>query len=161
MVLNRLRRSISRFLAVLDSEGVALFQTVVYLHLAVAGLYCELIAGGVPVVVQDALGGFNQAWLWLCMGASICMIGRLLSRPAVQRFWVRTTGLYLQLAGDLAAAGAFYGYVIATIQESNWGKALVAVFVMASLGDCALLLVWRDLRRIEQAEKSGRRKGRK
>lgn len=160
MVLTRLRRSLNRFLAVLDSEGVALFQTVVYLHLAAAGLYCEIVAGGVPVIVQDALGSFNQAWLWLCIAASICMVGRFMSRPAIQRFWVRTTGLYLQLAGDMAAAGAFFGYVVSTIQESNWGKALVAVFVMASLGDCALLLVWRDIRRIEQAEKFARRKTR-
>lgn len=157
MVLTQLRRNIARFLTVLDSEGVALFQSVVYMHLAVAGLYCVVIAQGVPVVVQDALGDqFNTFWLALCMGATLCMIGRYFSRPVIHRFWLRTVGLYLQLAGDIAAAGAFYGYVAATIQESNWGKAVVAAWVFAALGDCAFLLVWRDIRRIKQAERRAR-----
>lgn len=156
--MKRLRHSIERFLTILDSEGVALFQAVVYIHLAIAGAYCALVAGATPPTIQDALGPtFNTFWLWLCMAVTICLAGKLMAREATQRFWLRTSGLYLQFVGDAAAMGAFYGYVVSTIQESNWGKAVVAAWVFAALGDCALLLVWRDVRRIDQAERQARR----
>lgn len=154
MVLKRLRHSIERFFRILDSEGVALFQAIVYIHLAIAGAYCALVAGGVPETIQDAVGEpFNTAWLWLCIAVTVCLVGKLMAREATQRFWLRTAGLYFQFVGDAAAMGAFYGYVLSTIQESNWGKAVVAAWVFAALGDCALLLVWRDVRRIDQEER--------
>lgn len=156
MVLKRIRRIGDRFFAVLDSEGVVFFQTLVYLHLAFGGAYCALIARGVPTALESALGpAINAAWLWLCMGATVCLGGKLLSaRPDRRRFWVHTTGLYLQLAGDFAALGAFAGYCVSTWQESTWGKALIAVWVFGSLAECAFFLCWRDLRRIEQAERA-------
>ncbi|OCB09213.1 hypothetical protein A5717_25905 [Mycolicibacterium porcinum] len=154
-VLRRLRRGIDRFLGILDSEGVALFQAVVYAHLTLGGAYGILIAGGTPPTLEAALGPkVNGAWLWLCVGATICLVGKVMSaRPRHCRVWVHTGGLYLQLAGDLAALGAFAGYVLSTALESYWGEAIVAAFVFASLADCAFLLCWRDLRRIRQAEK--------
>ncbi|SDD58027.1 hypothetical protein SAMN04488581_2587 [Mycolicibacterium neoaurum] len=165
MVLTRIRDFISRaitirgrFLTILDSEGVALFQTIVYVHLAVGGLYCAVIAGGLPPALEQVLGAhFNTIWLTLCMAVTICVVGKVMSMSVVERFWVRTTGLYLQFVGDVAAAGAFYGYVFSTIQESYWGKAVVAAWVLAALGDCAALLAWRDVRRIRQEEKRIRR----
>ena len=159
MVLKQLRRNIDRgidrFLGLLDSEGVALFQAVVYGHLSAGGLYGILVAGGTPPTLEEALGPRSNAmWLWLCLGATICLVGKLMAaRPRHCRVWIHTCGLYFQLAGDLAALGAFSGYVLATWQESYWGEALIAAWVFASLADCAFLLCWRDLRRIRQAEK--------
>lgn len=156
MVLRRIRKGIERFLDALDSEGVALFQAVVYLHLALAGLYCLVFAGGAPTAIAAALGPvYNSVWLWLCVSPIICLAGKLLSHK-VSSVWAFTSGLYLQLAGDIGAAGAFGGYVVSTFQENPWGKAMVAVFIFQSLAWCALLLCWRDIRRIRQAERAVR-----
>ncbi|TRW85560.1 hypothetical protein FK535_09190 [Mycolicibacterium sp. 018/SC-01/001] len=158
--LNQLRRVIgSRLFAVLDSEGVVFFQSLVYLHLAVAGAYGLTVAGGTPESLTEALGPhIDTVWLCLCMGGTICLLGKIFSsKPDRRRYWVHTTGLLLQFAGDLLALGAFLGYVLATVQDSSWGKALVAVWVFASLAECAFFLCWRDLRRFIQAERRVRR----
>ena len=87
----------------------------------------------------------------------MCLIGKWLSaKTHVRPLWIHTTGLHLQLAGDVFALGAFTGYVLATMQTSYWGKALIAVWVFAALADCAALLIVRDVRRIGQAERSVR-----
>ncbi|MBJ7382998.1 MAG: hypothetical protein JHC55_00735 [Mycolicibacterium sp.] len=153
----RVRPLVHRFLYVLDSEGVVFFQSLVYLHLAAGGAYCAFVAGEVPEALRDALGPkVDTAWLWLCIGATLCLVGKLLSTDRWP-YWVRTSGLYLQLAGDAAAFGAFAGYVTSTVQDSPWGKALIAVWVFAALAECAFFLCWRDIRRIVQAEKVMRR----
>lgn len=151
----RVRKGIARFLAILDSEGVAFFQIIVYAHLTVGGLYCLLVAGNAPETVRDALGSFFTMWLWLCVGATVCLAGKALALNKC-RFWVKTGGLYLQFAGDAAAFGAFAGYVLSTLQETPWGKAVIAVWVFAALADCAFFLCWRDLRRIKQNEQLAR-----
>ncbi len=160
MVLIRIRNGFDRFLSALDSEGVGIFQAIVYIHLAVGGMYCAFVAGGVPQSVGEALGPRVEAvWLWLCIGVLICLAGKLLSmKPDRRPYWVHTTGIWMQLAGDLFAAGAFFSYVLATMQTSTWGKSLVAVWVFAGLADCAALLVLRDVRRIGQAERTVRRR---
>lgn len=159
MVLRRIRRSIDRFLSILDGEGVALFQCVVYLHLALGGLYCLIVARGVPPAVGLALGpAADAAWMVLCAGALICLAGKWLSAGTHHtRYWVFTTGLLLQAAGDICATGAFWGYVLSTAQTAYWGKAVVAAWVFAGLGNCAALLVLRDIRRFIQAERTVRR----
>jgi hypothetical protein len=153
MVLNKLRHSLGRFLDVLDGEGVALFQALVYMDLSVGGLYCLLIAG-VPSNAVAALGPHaDTAWLWLCAAAGICMVGKVLSNRSDRRkYWVFTTGLWLQLCGDLSAIGAFYGFVLATFEIAHRGPASIAAWVFFALGDCATLLTIRDVRRILQAE---------
>lgn len=148
MVLIRVRHGLRRFLVALDSEGVGLFQAIVYLHVVIAGMYGLLVAGGVPQAVEEAMGhAVNAVWLWLCLGAGVCLAGKLLMRLAAN------VGMWMQLCGDVAALGAFASYVLATLQTSAWGKALFAVFVIAALTDCALLLVVRDVRRIVQVER--------
>ena len=129
-----------------------------YTHFALGAAYCVLV-GGVPVALQDALGPqFDTAWLWLCMGALVCLLGKVLAiRYGAHRLWLRTTGLYLQLAGDLSALGGFAGCVVSTIQESTAGKPLIAVWVFGALAEVSLFLCWRDLRRIQQAERRMRR----
>lgn len=152
MVLRRVRHGIERFLDALDSEGVGLFQAVVYLHLAAGGFYCAFIASNVIVSVEEAMGPvINAVWLWLCIGATVCLLGKLLKGGAAY------IGLCLQLVGDVFAFGAFSGYVLATMQTAYWGKALIAVWVFAGLADCALLLIVRDARRIGQVERIIRR----
>lgn len=151
-------RFFDRFLLALDGEGVGIFQAIVYLHLAAGGAYCAFVADGVPEQVSDALGRhINAAWLWLCMGVTVCLAGKVLSgRPRRRRYWVHTSGLALQLAGDMFAFGAFWGYVLATLETQVLGTPLIGVWVFAGLGDCAALLILRDIRRWQQAEKAVR-----
>ena len=92
------------------------------------------------------------------MGATVCMVGKLLSgRSDRRKYWVHITGLLMQLAGDVFAFGAFGTYVLSTLQSEYWGKSLIAVWVFFGLAWCALLLVLRDIRRIAQAERKVRR----
>jgi nitrate/nitrite transporter NarK len=154
-VIRRLRPLVDRFFGVLDSEGVVFFQTLVYTHLAAGGAYCAFVIGGVPESINNALGPvFNAFWLWLCMGVVICLGGKMMATFG-HKVWVQIVGLWVQLAGDLAALGAFGGYVVSTIQEST-GKPLLAVWVFAALAECAFFLSWRDVRRIDQAERAVR-----
>lgn len=152
-------RLFDRLFQVLDSEGVAFFQAIVYAATAAAGSYCAFIARSIPTTLSDALPAeFGALWLWLCMGTTICLIGKYLSaQPRSTRFWVYTTGLVLQLAGDVSALGAYTVYVLSTIQEQTWGKAIIAAWVFGSLAVCAFFLCWRDIRRYIQAEKAVRR----
>lgn len=151
MVL-RFRHGIERFFQILDSEGVALFQAIVYAHLAIGGLYCAFISRSVPQAVEEAMGpAMNVVWLWMCIGCTVCLLGKRM--PPSHAY----LGLWLQVAGDVFAFGAFGSYVLATMQTSYWGKNLLAVWVIAALADCALLLVIRDLRRIGQIEQRVRR----
>lgn len=159
MILRGFRRSVDRFLDALDSEGVALFQIVVYAHMVLGGIYCLFIAKGVPQAVGQAMGPvIESVWLWLFVGMGICLLGKYLSnRPDKTRFFVYSTGLWLQLAGDICAFGGFGGYVVGTVQMTWWGKAVVGVFGFAALAWCALFLILRDTRRIAQAELDVRR----
>lgn len=159
-MFTRVKSQFSRFLTALDSEGVGIFQAIVYIHLAIGGLYVALFASTEIQAVEEAMGPvINDVWLWLCVGVVICLFGKILSgRPMVRAYWVHTTGLHLQLAGDVFAWGAFAGYVLATMQTTYWGKAVLAVWVFAGLADCAALLVMRDIRRIAQSERTIRRR---
>ncbi|MEW2483555.1 hypothetical protein AB0876_28615 [Mycobacterium sp. NPDC049093] len=159
MILRGFRRGVDRFLDALDSEGVILFQIVVYAHMILGGLYCLFIAQGVPQSVGQAMGPFVEfVWLWLFVGMSICLIGKYLSSaPDKTRFWVYRLGLWLQLGGDVSAFGGFAGYVIGTLQMAWWGKSVVAVFGFAAYAWCAAFLALRDIRRITQARKALRR----
>lgn len=152
-------RLLSRLFTVLDGEGVAFFQGIVYLHLAAAGAYSAFIARGVPSVLSEALGQpINGIWPYLCIGAVICLGGKLLSaNPLKTKYWVYTTGLACQFIGDAFAMGAFLSYVLATVQEQTWGKEIVAAWIFAALAECAFFLCWRDVRRFVQAEKAVRR----
>lgn len=159
MLLRGFRRGVDRFLDALDSEGVVLFQIVVYLHMIMGGLYCLFIARGVPQSLGEAMGPvIESVWLWLLCGMSICLIGKYLSsHPNKTRYFVYSTGLLLQLGGDISAFGGFLGYVVGTMQMTYWGKAVVAVYAFMALSWCALFLVIRDVRRYIQAEKAVRR----
>lgn len=152
MVLKRIRRGLTRFLAALDSEGVALFQALVYLHVLVGGMYGALVAGGTPQAVEDSMGPrFNDVWLWLCCGTLICLYGKAL------RGRLAYTGMILQLVGDVCVFGVLVVYVIATLLGAWWGMALFAVFIVAAIAECVALLVFRDVRRLLQVERVRRR----
>ena len=159
MILRGFRRGVDRFLDALDSEGVVLFQIVVYGHMIVGGIYCLFVAHGVPQSVGLAMGPFVEfVWLWLFVGMGICLLGKYLSSgPAKTRFWVYRLGLWLQLAGDVSAFGGFLGYVLGTLQMAWWGKSVVAEFGFAAYTWCAVFLVLRDGRRIGQARRALRR----
>jgi hypothetical protein len=152
VVLNRLRAGLHRFLTALDSEGVALFQAVVYTHIAAGGAYGLLVVGGTPQAVQDSMGPwFNTLWLWLCSGAAVCLLGKMLRGESLY------AGMWLQLAGDIAICGVLWIYVVCTFATSWWGRALFAVFIVTSIAECVALLVCRDIRRLVQVEQQYRR----
>lgn len=160
MVLNGFTRYFDRFLRTLDAEGVGIFQAIVYIHFAMGATYCGLAAGGVPDSVRDGLGGgpIDTTWMWAAVGSMICLVGKVLSARGDRRlYWVHTTGLWLQFAGDSCAFGAFWGYVIATASTTTWGTPIIGAFVFAALGDCAALLMLRDIRRWQQAERALRK----
>ncbi len=159
-MIHRVRHQFTRFLTALDSEGVGIFQAIVYIHLALGGCYVLFVAQNAIQAVEEAMGpAVNTAWLWLCVAVTICLFGKVLSgNPQERPYWVHTTGLHLQLAGDVFAWGAFAGYVLATMQTTYWGKAVLAVWVFAGLADCAALLVMRDIRRIAPSERTIRRR---
>lgn len=137
----RLHLARRRFFHILDAEGVGIFQVIVYVHIGLlAGLYGLLVARGTPQAVEDSMGPvFNGIWLWLCIGISLCLLGkRVHSDP----------GMWLQLSGDLAASFVLLVYIIATFDSAYWGKALFGVFLAAAIWECTLLLIVRDIRRI-------------
>lgn len=141
VVGRRIRHVKYKFFRVLDAEGVGIFQAIVYLHIGpIAGLYGLLVARGTPQAVEDSMGPhFNALWLWLCMGILFCLAGKLIKWDA---------GMWMQLAGDIAASSSLLVYIIATIDSAWWGKALYAVFLTAAIFECTLLLIIRDIRRI-------------
>lgn len=167
MILQRLRRalrlprpvqrSVDRFLAALDSEGVVLFQAIVYVAWSLHGAYLLGAADGdVPAVVERSLGReLNALWIWMCIGTSVCLVGKVLA-PDKNRYWVHLSGLLLQLGGDMWACGSFFIYVSATVIDTYWGKAVTAVFIFSALWLCTVLLVVRDVRRIQQDEQKVR-----
>lgn len=130
-----------RFFTILDAEGVGIFQSIVYVHIGLlAGLYGLLIAGGTPQAVEDSMGPhFNGIWLWLCLAITLCLAGKRVHWDA---------GMWMQLSGDLAASFVLLIYIIATIDSAWYGKALFAVFLVAAIWECTLLLIIRDIRRI-------------
>lgn len=140
-VRTRLKTVKQRFFHVLDAEGVGIFQGIVYIHIGLlAGLYGLLVAGGTPQAVEDSMGPtFNGIWLWLCLAIMMCLLGKRVHWDA---------GMWMQLCGDLAASFVLLVYIIATIDSAFWGKALFGVFLAASIFDCTVLLIVRDVRRI-------------
>ena len=148
MVKHRLRKGINRFWELLDAELVGPFQAVVYLHMAAAGIYGLAVAGGAPQAVEDSMGHvYNALWLWLLPGVIVCLIGKLL------RGDLTYAGMIFQLTGDTAAFGGLFIYFVATINTSWWGKALFAVFLVAALAECVILLIVRDVRRLYRVER--------
>jgi uncharacterized membrane protein YeaQ/YmgE (transglycosylase-associated protein family) len=148
VIARRIRHGMQRFWEIVDSEGVGIFQAIVYVHIVLGGLYGSFIAGGTPQAVEDSMGHtFSTVWLWLCMGAVVCLYGKSImkTRPSV--------GIWLQLAGDIYVLGALGAYVLATLDTSWWGKAVWAVFIVAAIAECVVLLTVRDVRRIIQIER--------
>lgn len=158
MLLNRLRAGIDRFFYTLDAEGVGIFQAVVYLHVVAGGLYLKFGAShDVLDPIEESLGpNLNGVWTWLCVGCAVCLLGKVLCWHSPSKY----AGMLMQLAGDLFAFGVFYVYVIGTMLTTEWGKAVFAVFIMEALGECVLLLIIRDVRRIAQVEQRVQRENR-
>lgn len=158
MLLNRFRAGIDRFFDVLDSEGVGIFQAVVYLHMVGGGLYLWFGANGdVPDPIWDSLGHtLNTVWLWMCLGPAISLLGKVLCWHPPTKY----AGMWLQLSGDLFGFGVFLTYVVATYYASWWGQAVWAVWIMMALAECVAMLIIRDVRRIGQVEQIKHREAR-
>lgn len=149
------KRVAARFFAILDSQGVVFFQSIVYVGQTISGFYNRFVAHRPPDDLAKALGQWSSLWLYLCIAVSICLIGKIMSTS--QRLWVKTAGLYLQFVGDICALGMFLGYVLSAIQQSKWGDPMSSPFTYGCLALCAFFLSWRDLRRITQQERRNRR----
>lgn len=172
-IRNRLRhgrvRLAERFFSILDSEGVVFFQAIVYVHMAAAGAWGLFFARSVPPSIASVVPHrIEQMLLWMYIGMLLCLLGRVLSSgPDRTRYWVYSSGLLLQLCGDISAFGGFAGYVLATVQSSvdqttetarsaPGVTPMIAAFGFAAYAWCAFFLVWRDVRRWFQAERSVR-----
>lgn len=148
-----IRHGINRFFTALDSEGVALFQVIVYAHIVLAGAYGLIVAGGTPQAVEDVMGPVSNAvWLWLCSGAAVCLLGKMLRGNSLY------AGMWLQFAGDVAVVGMLAVYVYATLETSWFGQAMFAVFLCNAIGICTMLLAVRDVRRLIQTERDYQRR---
>jgi hypothetical protein len=150
VLLNRLRAGVNRFFDTLDSEGVGIFQAVVYLHAVTGGLYLWLGAASDAIdPIEESLGkGLDTVWMWLCLGPAVCLIGKVLCWYSPTKY----AGMLFQLSGDLFAFGVFSVFVVGTMLTTDWGNAVWGVFIMAGLAECVALLIIRDLRRIGQVE---------
>jgi hypothetical protein len=146
MLLN-LKARFHRLFVILDAEGVGIFQAIVYAHIIGMGLY-GMLEAGVPQVVEDSLGRFfNTLWLWMCLGALICEVGKMMKGKRAY------LGMCMQFGGDLFVFGVLATYTYSTLYTGYWGKAMAGVFLSAALADCVLLLIIRDVRRLVLVER--------
>lgn len=150
------------FLEAVDADKVQPFQVVVYAGVLLSGLY--MTAFGTPTAVREQLGG-GMHYVWIgctLVGPLMMRIGDGLinwgkheilkdERPGggARVYW----GWYLQLGGDFIVLMAFITYVIAAFNSSWLSKGMFAAFIVLSLSVCALILVFRDSRRIRAIER--------
>ncbi|WP_280389789.1 hypothetical protein [Nocardia wallacei] len=151
-----------RFLAIVDSDELRLFQYTVYFSMALSGFYMGFL--GSPGVVRNELGALmNCIWVILtalgpvvaALGAWMVALGerRVLDAEACggggRIYW----GWYLQLGGDFSVMMVCLAYVIAVFSASWLQRGIFAAFVISSLTLCGAILVLRDVRRIRAIER--------
>ncbi len=125
----------------LDRGQVRLFQVVVYSAYILAGLQAVAV-GGPPNAVAQAMGA-TAAHLWIALVITCPALA--LTGIALER---RPIWIYAQVAGSAGIACATAAYVVAVI-EATWARsASFAAWIAASLTICAVLMAWRDARRI-------------
>ena len=144
------RTAWAELMELVDSRTVRLFQIIVYAFCVGAGLYAAFFSEPVSVV-DVALGGYTYAvWVWMNISCPLLVAGGCwLARDRGEKLSrTATTGLLLQLAGDTGMVFTFGAYVSALLAAAWWGKGTYAVFILAALTLCALLLVFGDARRL-------------
>ncbi|WP_280333100.1 hypothetical protein [Nocardia wallacei] len=151
-----------RFLEIVDSDELKMFQGVVYFCMALAGFYMGFF--GSPSVVRSELGAtMNCVWVILtalapvvvAVGISMVAYGqhRVLNPEAEGGGTPVYLGWYLQAGGDIGVTMVLLTYVIATFQASWFQRGIFAAFIMSGLALCGSILVLRDARKIEAIER--------
>lgn len=130
-----------RFGVRLDIGDVRPFQVIVYLAYIIAGIQ-SFVLGAPPNAVAQAMGD-SIALVWAVL-VIVCPLLTLAGIYAERRSF----GLHMQAAGDSGVAFATAAYVVAVLQATWWDRATFAAWMAASLGLCAALMTWRDIRRI-------------
>lgn len=148
---------------VVDSDEVRLFQAIVYFGMMVSGVY--MIVYGAPTTVQKELGGaMHTVWvLMTIVGPALVAVGDWMVHSGKRKvlhdlepggggriYW----GWYLQLGGDTSTTMVYATYVTAAFQSSWLQRGIFAAFVLTALMTCALVLVYRDFRRIRAIERT-------
>lgn len=136
----------SRLGRMLDGESVRPYQAVVYASCAIAGMQ-SLITGLPPNVVTDAMGHV-VAVIWSAMliaCPTVTALGLWMSRRGLP------SGLWMQAGGDTGVAWAMAAYAVAIFQATWAERASFAAWLAIGVGVCALGMVIRDVRRIQQA----------
>lgn len=151
-----------RLYRAIDSDEVRLLQAIVNVGMLSAGFY--MISYGVPTTVRIELGGtMHLVWVVMCVvGPALVGLGDwLVSSGEKAVLSSQTTGggsrvywgWYFQMGGDFATTCVYATYVIAAFSSAWLQRGIFAAFVMSSLGICAAILVYRDIRRIRAIER--------
>lgn len=130
----------------LDSEGVELFQWLFYVIIAFDGGQNLFIAHDLPLTLMGSMGHpYFECWCALELVAPVCcLIGRsLYNKPTF-----RDAANKFQLGGDVILGSSEAGYVIATFHVEPIGKGGHGGYLGLAFMLSALLLGWRDYRRI-------------
>jgi hypothetical protein len=139
-----MRRRATRWV---DSESVRLYQGIIFISYAIAGIQ-SLALGSPPTVVAQAMGPWvSLMWTGLLIACPILSgLGYLLRK--------RPGGLWLLVAGDAGAACATAAYVVAVLQATWAERATFSAWSAAALTACAVLILARDLRRLRQFQRA-------
>jgi hypothetical protein len=139
-----MRRHATRWV---DSESVRLYQGIIFIGYAIAGIQ-SLAMGSPPTAVGQAMGHVVALmWTGLLIACPVLSGLGYLARK-------RPGGLWLLVAGDAGAACATAAYVVAVLQATWAERASFAAWNAASLTACAVLILARDLRRLRQFERA-------
>ncbi|MBF6368435.1 hypothetical protein IU469_22315 [Nocardia puris] len=131
-----------RAVAALDEGSVRPFHAMVYLAYIAAGVQ-SLALGAPPNAVAQVMGHrFALAWIVLIIvSPALALVGMATERRYIY-------GLYMQAAGNSGVACATAAYVMAILQVTWADRASFAAWMATSLTASAVLITWRDVRRI-------------
>lgn len=144
------RRLVHRFLVMLDTEGVELFQWLFYLIIAADGAQNLFIAHDQPLTLQGSMDHqFFRYWCALEIVAPVCcLVGR-----AVHRTSFRKQANAFQMVGDLVLGSSEAAYVVATFHIEPVGRGGHGGYLGLAFMISAYLLALRDYRRIRSEER--------
>lgn len=150
--------------ALVDSRTVRLFQLIMYVAFAAAGIYAVLYAKP-PEPVNRVVGPLLYlGWGWLCAASAItALIGFLPPGREVRQRNLATSGktnkVLFQLAGDTGMFVAFLVYVYSMWTTGYWRVSAFGFAESIGLNCCVGLLIVGDLRALSRSEWIGRRRG--
>lgn len=138
------KRTVNRFLLMLDNEGVELFQWLFYIIIAIDGAQNLLLAHDMPLTLQNAMDyrSFTY-WCGLEIAApSLCLVGRVMHRTSYKK-----QANTFQMFGDMVLGSSEVAYVIGTFHAEPVGKGGHGGYLGLAFCISAYLLALRSYRR--------------